>query len=61
MATCSLAGNKTKTYEFPDGYGAQFGAERYALTESIFNPEAYLDKVSLDSAEVSNRPLALMH
>jgi hypothetical protein len=36
----------TKMYEFPDGYGAQFGEERFRLTESIFNPEAFLDKVS---------------
>lgn len=37
-----------KPYEFPDGYNATFGEERYRITESLFNPD-YIDKVSGDA------------
>jgi hypothetical protein len=54
--SCRLARSKpTKMYEFPDGYGAQFGEERFRLTESIFNPEAFLDKVSRRRIRHSSR------
>lgn len=35
----------TRPFEFPDGYNAQFGTERFRLSESLFNP-SYIDKVS---------------
>lgn len=35
-------GNPGRPFEFPDGYNQSFGAERYRVTESLFDAKAYI-------------------
>eukprot|EP01137_Pigoraptor_chileana_P021065 Opistho-2@84306 len=46
-----LANLPTKSYEFPNGYNAGFGAERFRVPEIMFNPDAYIVKDASDKGK----------
>ena len=37
----SLSNTPTVNYEFPNGYNAEFGADRYRIPESLFDPSHF--------------------
>ena len=40
-----IVGRPMKPFEFPDGYNASFGIERYRATEVLFNPAEFAFQV----------------